>query len=194
MYAVSLLPIEYKSYQSSLKRNDKLIFIGLIAAIGSLIVLVTLIAISSVYDQELNRAKSDNSRVMKQIDELKPVELLQTTVSNMFNQINQAAGLSPSWDLLIADIGNSISPKLAFTSVIAQYKDQSGNLVIIGSASSHVDVSDLIQVLSTIDGLGEIQCKISSKTDPEQPSDIKFELDVQLLNGTPYELSLGGEN
>lgn len=190
MYSVSLLPLEYRNYQSVLKRNDRFIFMGLIAALASLAVLVTAIAISSIYDGELKRIKSDNEEIVKQIDELKPIEALQTQVADMLAMINLTAGLSPSWENIITVIGNAVPPSIGITSISADYSDGIGKIIITGSASSHEYVSVLLKSLSKVNGFGEISCIFSVKSDAS--NDIGFEIDITSLPGMPYDLKLGG--
>lgn len=190
MYAVSLLPLEYRNYQSTLKRNDRFVFIGLIAALASLVVLVTSIAISSIYDGELERIKKDNKEIVKQIDELKPFEVLQAQVTDMLVQINEAAGLSPSWENVIAEIGNAVPATVGISSMTADYSDGVGKIIITGIASDHNEVSILLQNLSKINGLGEIGCIFSTKSDAS--NETGFEIDIASLSGIPYNLELEG--
>lgn len=192
MYAVSLLPSEYKESQISKKRNDRIIFIGLIACMASLVLTITVIAISAIFDGELKAVKSDNKAISMQIDELKPIEVLRDQISEMLTNVNQTAGLSPAWNTLISEIGNCVPPQTGLTDISASYKDQSGTITIRGVAASHEEVSIFIESLSAIDGLGEVLCKVSSGSSPDMTSNVQFEVQVQILAGAPYEIDLGG--
>jgi Tfp pilus assembly protein PilN len=192
MYAVRLLPIEYRDYQRAMRRSDKLVFVGIIAVLALLVVLVTSMAISSILAKELDGLRAENIAVNKQIDELKSIEELQLQVAGRLEQIEQTAGLSPNWDQLIAAVGNSSLPGITFDSVDLEYGDQSGTMVIQGSASGHDDVSALLRNLSKVDGLGDIQCRLSSATDSELVEDVRFEIRAEILVGAPYQIPTGG--
>lgn len=190
MYTVNLLPIEYRNYQLVMKRNNRIFLVMLIAVVALAVVLVTSIAISAIYAEQLDTIMENNAELAEQIDALTVIEELQSEADRMAASISQTAGLSPDWEKLLAEIGNAVPPTIVLDSISAGYTAEKNSITIKGKTDVLEDFTAMLDYFSRIEGIGEIHFKYSG--DQAKPGSVSFQVDIQSLPAEPYALNLGG--
>jgi len=189
MYKISLLPEEYKQYRVISRRSRRLLLVLFTTALSLAVVLITSVAILLVYRNQLSDIEDWNAELEKQIEALKPVEILQQQLLNMHETINQAAGLSPAWDEFVTHIGNNVPPGVAISDITAEYGENS-RITILGSASSYDYIADYADYLKKVEGLDNIQVEYLEEDNSAEL--VFYRIDIQSVPAESYQLNLGG--
>lgn len=189
MYSISLLPYEYKMLDSKERKKN----ISLLIAIGVMGILFAAYLILTVYASgktaELNGLRAESAAVEAQIANMGDIKVINDEVGILLKDVMTAAGTSPDWNQLIADIGNSVPEPVSLKSIKLNYQGSSGECIVQGAGSNHQSVSDFLRKLEDNSGIGEIKCKFSSRSDSADDF-VEFELSFPILQGPGYKIPL----
>lgn len=190
MYSISLLPYEYRMLAHSARRKNILL----------LYALTFLIALTGVYlllsenvlekEKDLNDIIEQNKMVSNQISELINLEEVNRKANVLLNQAVKAYGSNPEWSRLISALGNTVPPTAGLDNVIMNYAGDRGECIIQGTARDHQAVSLWMNQLEAMEGIEKINLNLSTRMEEDPSGFIQFELNLSLLPGEAYQLSL----
>lgn len=187
MYSVSLLPYEYKMlHQSARKSNYSLL--AAVAVMGVFLAVYLFLSLSAgEKDAKLQDLKAQNASVEENISNLESLEVMNNEVGRLLSQAILAAGTNPSWNDLIAAIGNSVPETMGLKTITMKYAGDSGECTIQGTSKDQRSVSEWMEALEALDGTANVKCNFSGLTDQEEGL-FEFELVFVLTPGPGYQL------
>lgn len=186
MYSVRLLPSEYRIAHQSVRKSG----ISLLAAIGvmgALLVVYLILSVSAASkSNELSALQYQNDVMAMRITELEGLDVLYNDVSKQLADVLTAAGSNPSWDKLIATVGNSVPASIGMDNLIMRYSSEKKECMIQGTVSNHLELSNWMDKLEELDLIENPLCTSTSLSDTG--SGIKFEVTFTIKPGSGYLL------
>ncbi|MGI6405247.1 MAG: PilN domain-containing protein [Syntrophaceticus sp.] len=182
---ISLLPPETRFEQSS-RRQLRLLLLG-----SGLMILVflciygLLIYLTSQENLEVSRLQEQKAEIANKAAAYQQYGDLKAEVDSLEKLNADAAGLTPDWYYILAEVGSHIPDGVwltDYTSIFVQEQVQKsdesaaegntegaaatalqGELTIQGKALSHKDVAILLENLHAVQGLDDIRCQFSTE-------------------------------
>lgn len=191
MYSVSLLPYEYRLLNTKARKKNMSLILAMVAMGLLFAVYIILTIILTSKNSKLNEIRKEATSVESQISKIDDLFVISNEVSKMLNDASSAAGTNPEWDNLITSIGNSVPESVSLKSIEMEFNSTDGECNILGTGLTHQSVSEWLQKLEKVTGIGEILCEISTidnMNDLTNP--VRFELTIPLQKGPGYKLPM----
>ncbi len=189
MYSVSLLPYEYRLLNTKAQKKNISLILAIVAMGLLFAVYIYFTIILTSNNVKLNEIRKEAASVESQISKIDDLLVINNEVSEMLNYASQAAGSNPEWGSLITSIGNSVPESVSLKNIEMKFNSSDGECSIVGMGLTHRSVSEWLQKLEKVNGIGEIMCEISTidnKDDINNP--VRFELTIPLQKGPGYKL------
>lgn len=190
MYSVSLLPYEYKLLNTKARKKNVNLLIAIVVMGVLFVVYMILTVLLTGNNAKLNEIRKETYALEAQISEIDDLLTINNNVSSLLKNATLAAGSNPEWGNLIASFGNSVPETLSLTAIEMKYSEPEGQCNIKGSGITHQSVSEWIQRLNEVTGIGEIKFNISTSAAQSDIAPVNFELSFPLEKGPGYQLPM----
>lgn len=192
MKNISLLPAELRNYQASAKKMSKYAVVVAFLILGFVLIYAVLSLTVILPQQQLNSVRQQRQDMQKKIAELQPCEDMLNASEAAKKLVSEAMGTNPQWDKLFVEIFNSIPENTWLNDFSTTFSVNAGELSLKGWAKSHTDVAEWLAGLKTMEGLSNIQCQFTAKTEADSGNDIQFEIKAVLTQGKAFEMPAEG--
>lgn len=181
MKYISLLPPEIKKKREAEKRQGKINFVLTIFIIALLVINVFFFINYFFASSNLRSLQSERENLEQTLAALTEFEELYQEITALDDLIRHALGSAPSWSNFFRDVARAMPINSWFSDLTLSYSGNSGSLNIRGWAYDHGGLADLINKLSTLEQLEQVQSRTSSATDYQGREAIQFQLDANVL-------------
>jgi Tfp pilus assembly protein PilN len=189
---ISLLPAELRNYQTSAKKMSKYAVVVAFLILGFVLIYAVLSVTAILPQQELNSVRQERQDMQKKIAGLQPCEDMLNASEAAKKLVSEAMGVNPQWDTLFVKIFNSIPEDTRLSDFSSTFSGSAGELSLRGWAKSHTDVAEWLASLKTMEGLSDIQCQFTAKTETDSGTDVQFEIKAVLAQGKAFEMPAEG--
>ncbi len=191
MYSVSLLPYEYRLINSKARKKNISLILAMVAMglLFAAYIILTIILTSN--NAKLNEIRKEANSVESQISKIDDLLIISNDVNEMLNRASLASGSNPEWGTLITSIGNSVPESVSLKNIEMEFTSSEGECSILGTGLTHQSVSEWLQKLEKINGIGEVLCEISTIDNQDDITNpVRFELTMPLQKGPGYKLPM----
>ncbi|GAB6156867.1 hypothetical protein JCM39194_00670 [Desulfotomaculum varum] len=199
---INLLPPEILQQRQRLRRQKKILAVGLVILCFLVGVYAALHLAVLQARQELVRLQAEQQALQKDMAAYRPYEQLQAQTNRLTGLYRTAMGTPPDYYKILEGIGLAIPPDVWLTDFQAAYQTggaaapeaggqptaPKGEMVIRGNALNHAAAARWLTDLQQIPGLADIRCRFIDQVEPASPYS-RFEIKAVLSTGQEPPLS-----
>jgi len=186
MEYVSLLPPRVKEKRQNERRQAILVRVMIAFFILVLIIYAFLLVSSMLTRSNINTLRTEREVLETQAAMLQPYADLFDRVNAAESRLNLAMGSAPSWNDLLLDLANTLTPGTWLSDLTMNYSGDEGVFNLRGWAFSHANISEMIDHLQAMEQLSDIRLQMSSEIELEGSKVIQFAVEALLLPGDTY--------